>query len=285
MTPTKLAMAPGAPIILNTSNLITHTPTNSLVDISRQTSAVSSASNFVKPPPTKPRLFPTMSKINLLNNQEDSTIKPTKDQAANSSQANSIPLLVTNITKQGTDLKLKDEKDKLLKQLDLLSTIGTGTFGRVMVARDKLTKQYYALKIMSIYEIIRLKQIEHVKNEKSVLEAIENHPFIVKLYWTHHTDQYLYMLLEYVPGGELFSLLRQRVRFDTKMAVFYAAEIVCALEFLHNMQIVYRDLKPENIILDLEGHLKLTDFGFAKRVANKTYTLCGTPEYLAPEVK
>lgn len=92
------------------------------------------------------------------------------------------------------------------------------------------------------------------------------------------------MTLEYVPGGELFSLLRQRGKFDSKTSVFYAAEIVCALEYLHNLQIVYRDLKPENILLDVEGHLKLTDFGFAKRITNKTYTLCGTPEYLAPEV-
>ncbi len=92
------------------------------------------------------------------------------------------------------------------------------------------------------------------------------------------------MQLEYVPGGELFSLLRQRSKFDTKTAVFYAVEIICALDYLHNNQIVYRDLKPENILLDLEGHLKLTDFGFAKRISNKTYTLCGTPEYLAPEV-
>ena len=92
------------------------------------------------------------------------------------------------------------------------------------------------------------------------------------------------MQLEYVPGGELFSLLRQRGKFETKTAVFYASEIICALDYLHNQQIIYRDLKPENILLDLEGHLKLTDFGFAKRITNKTYTLCGTPEYLAPEV-
>jgi protein kinase X len=92
------------------------------------------------------------------------------------------------------------------------------------------------------------------------------------------------MLLEYVCGGELFSVLRQFNKFDSKMAVFYAAEIVTALDYLHSHQIVYRDLKPENILLDAEGHLKLTDFGFAKKVTNKTFTLCGTPEYLAPEI-
>jgi protein kinase X len=93
------------------------------------------------------------------------------------------------------------------------------------------------------------------------------------------------MLLEYVPGGDFFTLLKIKNRFETKQAVFYTAEIVAALEFLHSKQIVYRDLKPENIMLDAEGHLKLTDFGFAKRLINdKTYTLCGTPEYLAPEL-
>ena len=182
------------------------------------------------------------------------------------------------------DLFTKEEKDKRLKQLDLLNTIGTGTFGRVMVARHQLTKQYYALKIMSISHIIKLKQVEHAKNEKNILENLDSHPFIIKLYWTHHSDKFLFILLEYIPGGELFSLLRRRSKFETKAAVFYASEIVCALEYLHKKCIVYRDLKPENILLDSEGHLKLVDFGFAKKVLTKTYTLCGTPEYLAPEV-
>lgn len=177
-----------------------------------------------------------------------------------------------------------EEKEAKLKNLELSSTVGTGTFGRVMVARSKdNTNEYYALKIMSISDIIKLKQIEHVKNEKIILEQV-NHPFIVKLFWTHHNEQYLYMCLEYIPGGELFTLLRKYTKFETKAAVFYAAEIVCAFEYLHNLNIIYRDLKPENILLDRDGHLKLTDFGFAKKVPNKTFTLCGTPEYLAPEV-
>jgi protein kinase X len=133
---------------------------------------------------------------------------------------------------------------------------------------------------MSIHDVFRLKQTEHVKNEKQILESIEsNNPFLVRIVWSHHDSQYLYMLLEYVPGGELFSLLRQRNKFETKAAIFYSAEIVCALEYLHSMQIAYRDLKPENILLDVEGHLKLTDFGFAKVVTNKTYTLCGKLKY------
>uniref|UniRef100_A0A8C6AGS6 Protein kinase cAMP-dependent X-linked catalytic subunit n=2 Tax=Marmota marmota marmota TaxID=9994 RepID=A0A8C6AGS6_MARMA len=160
---------------------------------------------------------------------------------------------------------------------------GTGTFGRVHLVKEKAAKNYFALKVMSIPEVIRLKQEQHVHNEKSVLMEV-NHPFLVKLFWTSHDDRFLYMLMEYVPGGELFSYLRNRGRFSCSTGLFYATEIVCAIEYLHCRDIVYRDLKPENILLDRDGHIKLTDFGFAKKLVDRTWTLCGTPEYLAPEV-
>nr|XP_005335605.2 cAMP-dependent protein kinase catalytic subunit PRKX [Ictidomys tridecemlineatus] len=160
---------------------------------------------------------------------------------------------------------------------------GTGTFGRVHLVKEKAAKNYFALKVMSIPEVIRLKQEQHVHNEKSVLMEV-NHPFLVKLFWTSHDDRFLYMLMEYVPGGELFSYLRNRGRFPCSTGLFYATEIVCAIDYLHCRDIVYRDLKPENILLDRDGHIKLTDFGFAKKLVDRTWTLCGTPEYLAPEV-
>lgn len=177
-----------------------------------------------------------------------------------------------------------EEKERLIKEFDLRTTVGTGTFGRVMMVKSTSLNKCFALKMMSIVDIVRRKQIQHVKNEKQILEGIRAHPFLVKLFWTHHDLKHLYFLFEFVPGGELFSLLRQKVRFETKEAVFYSCEIVCALEYLHSKNIVYRDLKPENILLDKEGHIKLTDLGFAKKCYDKTYTLCGTPEYLAPEV-
>ncbi|KAM9669042.1 cAMP-dependent protein kinase catalytic subunit PRKX isoform 2-T2 [Dama dama] len=163
------------------------------------------------------------------------------------------------------------------------ATVGTGTFGRVQLVQEKTSKHFFALKVMTIPDIIRLKQEQHVHNEKSVLKEV-NHPFLVKLFWTGHDDRFLYMLMEFVPGGELFSYLRNRGRFTSNTGLFYAAEIVCAIEYLHSRDIVYRDLKPENILLDRDGHVKLTDFGFAKKLVDKTWTLCGTPEYLAPEV-
>ncbi|KAM9181042.1 cAMP-dependent protein kinase catalytic subunit PRKX [Dugong dugon] len=170
-----------------------------------------------------------------------------------------------------------------LQDFDTLSTVGTGTFGRVHLVREKTGKRFFALKVMSIPDVIRLKQEQHVHNEKSVLEEV-SHPFLVRLFWTYHDERFLYMLMEFVPGGELFSYLRNRGRFSSNTGLFYSAEIVCAIEYLHSKEIVYRDLKPENILLDKEGHIKLTDFGFAKKLVDRTWTLCGTPEYLAPEV-
>ncbi|CAG5132067.1 unnamed protein product [Candidula unifasciata] len=144
------------------------------------------------------------------------------------------------------------------------------TFGRVVLTRHKDTKEYSALK-------------DHIKSEKQILSSI-SHPFLVNLLWAHKDDTFLYMLLEYVPGGELFSYLRSMGRFSNSAGNFYASEIIVALEYLHGKAIIYRDLKPENLLLDREGHLKITDFGFAKVVEDRTWTLCGTPEYLAPEI-
>lgn len=185
---------------------------------------------------------------------------------------------------EGTPQKSpKEPQNYRLEDLDTLSTVGTGTFGRVQLVRDKASSSFFALKVMRIPDVIRLKQQQHVQNEKEVLQEV-THPFLVQLLWTSHDARFLYMLMEFVPGGELFTYLRNRGRFSGSAGVFYSAEIVCAIEYLHSKSIVYRDLKPENILLDRDGHIKLTDFGFAKKLVDRTWTLCGTPEYLAPEV-
>eukprot|EP00792_Barthelona_sp_PAP020_P006386 TRINITY_DN2978_c1_g1_i1.p1 TRINITY_DN2978_c1_g1~~TRINITY_DN2978_c1_g1_i1.p1 ORF type:complete len:377 (-),score=95.76 TRINITY_DN2978_c1_g1_i1:94-1224(-) len=167
--------------------------------------------------------------------------------------------------------------------LVFVRTIGTGTFGRVQLCYHPDTKEYFALKILKKSKIAKLQQIQHVKAEKSILTRV-NHPFIVNLVHSYQNEQNLYMLLEFVNGGELFAHLRRAERFPVETAQFYAAEIVLALEYLHSMKIVYRDLKPENLLLDKQGHMKICDFGFAKVVEEHTYTLCGTVEYLAPEI-
>lgn len=173
--------------------------------------------------------------------------------------------------------------DYNLEDFELKNALGTGTFGRVVLVRHADTSDYFALKMMSIVDIFKLKQIEHVKSEKEILTTVD-HPFIIRLLWTNHDATYLYMLFEYACGGELFTYLRNAGQFSSEVSLFYSSEIVSCLEYLHSRSIVYRDLKPENILIDVDGHIKLTDFGFAKRLTDRTWTLCGTPEYLAPEI-
>jgi len=152
-----------------------------------------------------------------------------------------------------------------LEDFNVLETLGTGTFGRVRLAQHRKTGTYFALKILKKHEVIRLKQVEHVLSEKSILNEI-NHPFIVTMSAAFQDSRNLYMTLEYVIGGELFSHLRKAGRFSNDTTRFYTAQIILGLEHLHSFDIVYRDLKPENLLLDQQGYVKITDFGFAKKV-------------------
>lgn len=178
----------------------------------------------------------------------------------------------------GRDLRIDD--------FEISTTLGTGTFGRVRQVKLKgdPTHTVYALKMLKKTEILRLNQVDHIKSEKAILEEI-SHPFLVNLKSSFQDPKYIYMLFEYISGGELFSRLRKDGRFSNDVALFYGCEILLAIQYLHKKEIVYRDLKPENLLIDKFGHIKITDFGFAKRIENdRTYTLCGTPEYLAPEI-
>lgn len=170
----------------------------------------------------------------------------------------------------------------------MIWAVGTGTFGRVLLVRlrgssSQSTSNCFALKVLRKTEIVRLRQVEHVNAERYILSRVR-HPFIVDLYATFQDSLNVYMLMSYVPGGELFTHLRRAKRFTADVTRFYLATIILALKYLHSFNIIYRDLKPENLLLDSRGYLRLTDFGFAKIVDDRTWTLCGTPEYLAPEI-
>lgn len=165
-----------------------------------------------------------------------------------------------------------------------VKTIGTGSFGRVLLVQHKPSQEYYAMKILNKKKMLKLKQVEHNINEKKLLEAT-NFPFLVTLRFHFLDTVNIYMVLDYIPGGEMFLHLRKAGRFSEPHARFYTAQVVLAFEYLHHLDLVYRDLKPENVMIDAEGYIKLTDFGFAKRVSGgRTWTLCGTAEYLAPEI-
>lgn len=178
-----------------------------------------------------------------------------------------------------------DLSDKKLCVNDFIAgkTLGTGAFGRVKFVTFKATSKNYALKTLKKAAIIKMKQVDHIVSEKAILVSLK-HPFIVNMYGSFHDPRYIYMLLEYIVGGEFFTHLRKAGRFENDQSMFYASQIAAIFEYCHSKNIVYRDLKPENILINVDGYVKLTDFGFAKVIEHRTYTLCGTPEYIAPEV-
>lgn len=181
------------------------------------------------------------------------------------------------------NLELRTPEKLDLGGYEMLKVLGEGSFGRVKLAKNAKRGSYCALKQLKKYDIMKFKQVDHVKNENFILYSLA-HPFIVRMEGMAQNNRFLYIAMEYVAGGELFTYLRSVGRFSPNQACFYAAQVVAIFEHLHAHNVVYRDLKPENVLIDPDGYLKLTDFGFAKIVEGRTYTLCGTPEYLAPEI-
>ncbi|XP_050514550.1 cGMP-dependent protein kinase 1-like [Diabrotica virgifera virgifera] len=175
-----------------------------------------------------------------------------------------------------------------LFDLKIIKTLGVGGFGRVeLVQHTKNEKIVFALKYLKKIEIVEQNQQEHVFNEKRIQMSSKS-PFIVRLYRTYRDSKYIYFLMESCLGGDLWSLLQRQKnkRFEEKEARFICSCVLLAFEYLHSRGIIYRDLKPENLLLAVNGYIKLTDFGFAKKVPDrgKTYTFAGTPEYVAPEI-
>ncbi|XP_036382682.1 cGMP-dependent protein kinase 1 [Megalops cyprinoides] len=173
-----------------------------------------------------------------------------------------------------------------LSDFRVICTLGVGGFSRVELVHLKDdTSRSFALKVLKKRHILDTSQQGHILSERRIMMEAHS-PFTVRLYRTFRDSKYLYMLLEACLGGELWTLLRDRGSFDDSTTRFYTACVVEALTFLHCRGIIYRDLKPENIILDQRGYAKLVDFGFAKKVGlgKKTWTFCGTPEYVAPEI-
>jgi cGMP-dependent protein kinase len=172
-----------------------------------------------------------------------------------------------------------------LSDLEVIRIVGVGNSGRVFAVTHRPTGMQYALKAMDKCKIKYKKQSQHIHNELQIISSVD-HPFCTAFVQAYQDHSMLYILQEWMPGGELFHHMQRVDVFDEDAARFYTACVVVALEYLHCRNILYRDLKPENLLMDRFGYIKLADFGFSKQMkpGQRTYTICGTPTYQAPEI-
>ncbi|XP_042638597.1 ribosomal protein S6 kinase alpha-3 [Orycteropus afer afer] len=221
-----------------------------------------------------------------------------KEQVANGQQIMDEPMGEEEINPQTEEGSIKEiaithhvkegHEKADPSQFELLKVLGQGSFGKVFLVKKisgSDARQLYAMKVLK-KATLKVRDRVRTKMERDILVEV-NHPFIVKLHYAFQTEGKLYLILDFLRGGDLFTRLSKEVMFTEEDVKFYLAELALALDHLHSLGIIYRDLKPENILLDEEGHIKLTDFGLSKESIDhekKAYSFCGTVEYMAPEV-
>eukprot|EP00047_Mylnosiga_fluctuans_P003960 m.231959 g.231959 ORF g.231959 m.231959 type:complete len:484 (-) comp12284_c0_seq1:193-1644(-) len=172
-----------------------------------------------------------------------------------------------------------------MDSFEVLRVLGKGNFGKVLLVRKRDSKRIYAIKALRKQHLRDRGEIEHTVSERKIL-ASNAHPFLVSLKFSFQSEEKLYLGLDYIPGGELFVVLQREGPFPEDRACLYTAMLVLALDYLHKQRIIYRDLKPENILIDMNGFLRLADFGLCKQCGPdfRTSSFCGTPEYMVPEI-
>lgn len=256
---------------------------------------------------SKPESKPTMMNNNNPNTAPRQpaaaaapTHRPNQLSSSSNTSTSSGPKTTPQVVSQDTsptssfnslDFSVYRTTSLVVDDFELLKVLGKGSFGKVMLVykKDDPTKKLLAMKTLRKAALVKRNQLAHTATERKILQTIKC-PFLVHLVYAFQTPEKLYMVLDYMGGGELFFWLKKDRKFSENRSRLYAAELTLALEALHEQNIVYRDLKPENILLDLQGHLRITDFGLSKDnitgsgAEGGTKTFCGTPEYLAPEI-
>ena len=180
-----------------------------------------------------------------------------------------------------------------LSDFEMIKIIGRGTYGMVYLVKCLKNGKLYAMKIVKKRQLRDEEVLEYTISERDIMRL--KHPFIVYLHYAFQRSEKLYFIMNYCEGKELYehlfeydsSFAKKRVLFSEEKARFYAAELICALQHLHDNKIIYRDIKPENIFLQGDGHIQLGDFGLSKILKNKSdkaSTICGSPEFIAPEI-
>lgn len=173
-----------------------------------------------------------------------------------------------------------------LDGLEQLRTLGTGSFGRVRLVRAGTGGEFYALKVLRKAKLLEHEQQERIYFEKDLVEVLSPFPFVTSFYRSYQDKRRLYLLFEYVPGGELFKLVCEQGRFEPDVVRFYAAQIVVTLAYFKSLHVVYRDIKPENLLLDAQGNIRFADFGFASVCppGQRLHSFLASAEYISPEM-
>lgn len=203
----------------------------------------------------------------------------------------SLPVSAKGIVEAFQRLEAAEVERPTPTSFDKVSVIGRGAYGKVLLVKKNCggdVGQVFAMKVLKKANILKSKtDIRHTNAERDILSLPDiKHPFVIDLHYAFQTESMLYLVMPYVGGGDLFRVLDREGTLPEHAARFYVCELICALDHIHAVGVVYRDLKPENILLETSGHIRLTDFGLAKRLrpGEKTRTVCGTYEYMAPEI-
>ena len=172
-----------------------------------------------------------------------------------------------------------------LNSFTTISVIGEGTYSKIILVKKKDNSKYFAMKTLKKSLLKEKKKENYIKNEINTIDLITDNNFLIKHFWTFQTKNKFHFILEYCPGGDLFNLLEKKRKLTIAQTKFYTAQIILALEHLHNKKLIYRSLKPENILINKDGYIKLTNFSISRKVEDdEAKTICGNIDYLAPEI-